>query len=234
MSILKHKPDDILSKKWILATILVPMVILVIPGAIGCSSHSTSVTVEQTSYIVTSVDQASSTDTSANGLNLTLSMNSNTFKSGDTVSITIEEKNTLTTDNNVPVADLWPVQGLNDGPTGTVNYPFGISILQGYYDASNIASITPLILYDPNAPYAGPMELAGIISYDFQPSSDIADIYTKYDSEPLSMNMTAGIKVVGFWISGLNATSSNFTPGIYTVVGGNEWGALAILHFTVS
>jgi hypothetical protein len=25
-----------------------------------------------------------------------------------------------------------------------------------------------------------------------------------------------------------------FDPGIYTVVGGDEWGALVILHFTVT
>lgn len=223
-----------MNKKWVLSLILASVVMMAIPSFIGCGSHSTSVTTEPTPYAVTSVDQASSTDTSANGLNLTLSMNSNTFKSGDTVSITIDERNTLVRENNLPVANLWPVQGLNDGPTGTLNYPFGISILQGYYEMNSVAYITPLTLYDPNAIYNGPMVLAGITGYDFQPSSDIAAIYTKYNSELMSITMIAGITAAGSWTSGSNATFSNFTPGTYTIVGGDEWGAIAILHFTVT
>jgi hypothetical protein len=39
---------------------------------------------------------------------------------------------------------------LLDGPTGVINYPFGIAILKGYYDVTDIASAPLLTLYDPN------------------------------------------------------------------------------------
>ena len=49
------------------------------------------------------------------------------------------------------------------------------------------------------------------------------------------MSMTDTVTSTGFWTGNRpNATFSHFTPGIYTVVGGDEWGVLAILHFTVS
>ena len=39
----------------------------------------------------------------------------------------------------------------------------------------------------------------------------------------------------GYWASNnVGATFSNFEPGVYTVVGGDEWGTLVIVHFTVT
>ena len=31
-----------------------------------------------------------------------------------------------------------------------------------------------------------------------------------------------------------NSQLTNFAPGVYTVVGGDEWGNLIVLHFTVA
>ena len=45
--------------------------------------------------------------------------------------------------------------------------------------------------------------------------------------------MSSEITVTGYWINGQEAMLSNFTPGVYTVVGGDEWDALAVLHFVV-
>jgi hypothetical protein len=190
-------------------------------------------------YTSITLDQYSSTAIYGNGLSLTLSLNSTTYHPGEQATVTIHEKNTLATENNIPVANRWPVQNLNLGPCGTLNYPFGISILRGYYDAKDVGDITPLQLFNPNVLPLCPMMLAGIVSYDFQPESDIAVIHTNWDSEPgaikTSINMTAGVTASGFWTgSHPNATFSNFTPGIYTVVGGDEWGALVVLHFTVT
>jgi hypothetical protein len=178
-------------------------------------------------------DEYSSTIISSYGLNLTLSLDSTTYYPGEQISITIEERNTLATDNNIHVSDGWSVQGLNLGPCDTI-YPFGISILQGYYDAEGVVAITPLQLFDPNVvPPCAPILPA--VFYDFQPWSDVAAIYTGYDSEPSSIDMIANVTPAGFWTgSPPNASFSNFSPGIYTVVGGDEWGALVILHFTVS
>jgi hypothetical protein len=55
-------------------------------------------------------------------------------------------------------------------------------------------------------------------------------------SLPMTYEVTAG----GYWTdnypldyTGVNATFSNFQPGIYTVAGGDEWGQLVVLHFIV-
>jgi hypothetical protein len=79
------------------------------------------------------------------------------------------------------------------------------------------------------------MVLANITSYDFQPSGDTAAIYQKDDASPvMTITMTANVTASGSWSSGTGATISNFAPGTYTVVGGDEWGAVVVLHFTVS
>jgi hypothetical protein len=212
-------------------SVFVTLAALICAGVLLSASSEPTATATYTSI---TLDQYSSTVISSYGLSLTLSLNSTTYHPGEQISVTIDEKNILAVENNIHAADRWPVEGLNLGPCGTLPYPFGISILQGYYDAESVAAITPLQLFDPNAFYTCPA-MAAAVSYDFQPWSDIAAIYTVLDSEPWSTNMTAKPTLAGFWTgSRPNATFSNFTPGIYTVVGGDEWGALVILHFTIS
>lgn len=215
-----------------LILVFVALTALICVGIFVSSSPGATLTA---TYASITLDQYSSSAIYGNGLSLTLSLNSTTYHAGEQITVTIHEKNTLATENSIAVANRWPVQGLSVGPCGTLNYPFGISILQGYYDAKDVGAITPLQLFDPNVGYHCPAILAGIVSYDFQPASDIAAIYTSYDSEPWSINMTAEVTSAGFWIgSCCNATFSNFTPGIYTIVGGDEWGALVTLHFTIA
>ena len=208
--------------------LIIGVVMLMATITVGCTATTSTAT-----YTPIVLDQYSSTVVSKYGLSLTLSLNSTTYHPGEQIPITIDEKNTLPVENNIHAANRWPVQGLNLGPCGRLNYPFGISILQGYYDEKSVVAITPLQLFDPNASYYCPPILAAV-SYDFKPWSDIAAIYTGYDSEPWSINMATKVTSAGFWTgSRPNATFSNFTPGIYTVVGGDEWGALVILHFTI-
>ncbi len=193
-----------------------------ISDAMGCMQPSDTFT--KTSTVV-----------SKNGLSLTLSIDSTTYQPGQQISVTISEKNALAAENSVKTANEWLVQGLNVGPCGPLNYPFGIAVLQGNYDIESVASVTPLDLYDPNATYHCPMILAGITAYDFQPSSDVAAIYTSFNFGPFdSIQMTSGVASAGYWVGSPAATFRNFIPGIYTVVGGDEWGALVVLHFVIS
>jgi hypothetical protein len=208
-------------------------------AALICAAVLLSASSEPTptaTYTSITLDQYSSTVISKYGLSLTLSLNSTTYHPGEQIPVTINEKNVLPIENKIPAADEWPVQGLKLHFCGTFNYPFGISILQGYHDAKSVAAITPLQLFDPNAVYLCPAILAGVYyDYDFQPGSDVAVIYTS-NSEPLWINMTATVTSAGFWTVTHGHPTwifSNFTPGIYTVVGGDEWGALVILHFTI-
>ena len=179
-------------------------------------------------------EETSATATSETGLSLTMSLTSTTYHPGEQVSVTIEEKNTLPKRNSVPVANKWPVQTPTLGPCGVLNYPFGISIMQGYHDAKSVSQATPLQLYDPHGTYSCSLILSGITSYDFQPASDIAAINTRDSAALLTMSMTSGLTAAGSWAGSPKATFSNFFPGTYTVVGTDEWGKLVTLHFVVS
>jgi hypothetical protein len=216
-----------------LLSVFVTLATSICAGVLLSASSEPIATVTYTSI---TLDQYSSTVISSYGLSLTLSLNSTTYHPGEQISVTIDEKNILAKENNIHGADRWPVQGLRLGPCRTV-YPFGISILRGYYDAKNVAAIAPLQLFDPNALYSCPPILAAVYyDFDFQPWSNVVAIYTNYDHfTPLSINMTTTVTSAGFWTgSRPNATFSNFTTGIYTIVGGDEWGAFVILHFTIS
>jgi hypothetical protein len=173
------------------------------------------------------------------GLMLSLSLNSTTFQLGQEVSVVIDEQNTLAKVNNVSTSNSWPLEGLTVGPCGPLDYPIGWEIFQGYYTSPNVSSATPLQVYDPSAAYGCP-GVSGIISaYVFQPSSDIANVLyhcNQYDSNQyISLKMSSEISVTGYWTwaNHHEPVFGNFTPGVYTVVGGDEWGSLAVLHFVV-
>ena len=208
-------------------------------AALICAAVLLSASSELTptaTYTPITLDQYSSTVISKYSLSLTLSLNSTTYHPGEQIPITIDEKNILAKENNIHVANRWPVQGLTLlSPCSPLPYPFGMSILQGYYDVKSVAAIAPLQFFDPNAMLFLICLFLPAVSYDFQPWSDIATIHTSNPEPYPVINMTATVTWTGFWTgSCCNATFSNFTPGIYTVVGGDEWGALVILHFTVS
>ena len=198
----------------------------------GCSSliHSST---QPVSTSQPGINSASSN--SVSGLNLSLSLDSATYQPGQTITIVVNEINTLKKTNSVSAADNWAFSGLTAGPCGTLNYPFGIAIFQGYYTAGDVSSVTPLKLDNPDAKYPCPMILAEISTYAFQPSGDIADVFQLGGIDPvLTEKMNAGVQPTGYWTGSPNAALTNFTPGIYTVVAGDEWGAMVFLHFTVS
>ena len=175
------------------------------------------------------------TSLSNNGLSLSLSTDATTYQPGQQVTIVIDETNTQLKTNNVPASDKWPLTGLSVSSCGTLNFPFGMAVYQGYYTSGNISSGTPLKLYDPLAPYSCPAILAAINAYAFQSSSDIAAIFQISNTNPVSSeNMNAEVQTTGYWVGTSSAALTNFVPGVYTVVGGDEWGALVVVHFTVS
>ena len=77
--------------------------------------------------------------------------------------------------------------------------------------------------------------LSGISTYEFQPSSDTAAIFQTSSTSPaLTESMDSEVQSTGYWVANPNETLTDFAPGVYTVVGGDEWGALVVAHFTVS
>ena len=180
-------------------------------------------------------DGNSATSLSNDGLRLSLSIDATTYQPGQQVTIVIDETNTQLKTNNVPASDKWPLNGLSVSSCGTLNFPFGMAVYQGYYTSGNISSGTPLKLYDPLAPYGCPAIFAAINAYAFQSSSDIAAIVQISNTNPVSTeNMNAEVQTTGYWVGTSSAALTNFVPGVYTIVGGDEWGALVVVHFTVS
>lgn len=212
------------SKKIVASAVLGAILLMIIPLGVACDEETTS----PSTTMPTSFNITSASSMSVNGLSLSLSLNSTSFQSSQEVKIVIDEKNTLSATNNVPASRNWPMQGLSaisNGTLGTLNYPMGVAIFYGYYTSADISSATPLQLY-PGIHISSPMILSRIDEYVFQPSSDIADVWGSADPNPAftAMKMNAEITV---WLT-------SFTPGVYTVFGGDEWGASVILHFVVS
>jgi hypothetical protein len=172
----------------------------------------------------------------ANGLSLSISVNPQIIKPGYPVHIVISESNTLSKTNNLRVSNKWPMSGLSVGICGTESYPFGVAVFQGSYTNANLSTATPLELYDPNTQVMGCVPpVSNITAYDFKSSSDIATL----DGNAINGNATfeMSAQVIGGinWVGNPpNAVQQYFEPGVYTVVGGDEWGNMIILHFTVS
>ena len=164
------------------------------------------------------------------GLNLSVAMNTTLLQSGQGIEIIISEANILNTTNTINASTHWQFSPLSLGPCGTYNYPMGLAICQGYYTSANISTAESLELYGAEV---CPMYILFIASYTFQPLSNMASINSPNPGSSIAMNST--VAASGYWAVNLEGQRefSNFSPGIYTVVGGDEWGQLVILHFLV-
>jgi len=165
------------------------------------------------------------------GLELSLALNASSLPTGKGIAATAVEMNTLATPNNVSAAADWPVGNLAVGPCGPLNYPVGIAVLRGNYAAGNVSSAKALQIYHPGVA-ACPMVLAGITSFEFQPSSDNATIFggCQPGGACLSEIVDSTVSVNGYWNGG---AFTSFPCGFYTVVAGDEWGGIAMIHFSV-
>lgn len=196
---------------------------------------------------------AISTFNKTNGLTIQLAMNTSTIfanplsadESGG-ILIMISLYNTLPTANNLSSSQAWPISGLLAGPCSGYK-PIGVAIMKGSYSAGNITQGQPLPLFEQiYCPAYFPAEY-----YIFGPTSDYVRMYSKpnspspssiaQSSNPLG-DMEAVVALNGACCRQLPGpqncscyvyASIPFATGTYTVVGGDEWGDLAILHFFV-
>ena len=188
------------------------------------SNSSTSLTTSTTTIVApqqTWTDYNgvnSSSSKSVNNLNLTLSLNSTTYKLGQDVLITIDEYNPLTTDINVPMQNNWAYNFLTLGVCGTMGRVFGIAVFQGSYTAENISRGTPLPFWNYSITPPCPTITTPPNGYDYKPLS--------HDFLEMSLK--------GYWKGSPMASSVNFSPGVYTIVAGDEWGTSVFVHFEVT
>jgi hypothetical protein len=177
----------------------------------------------------------SATSLSPIGLKLSLSLDSTIYQPGQQVTIVIVETNTLSKTNIVSISNKWSYSYLTLGQCGTYLLPFGVALLEGYYSSTNISTATPLMFYDYSVQPC-PIVFGKITTYDFKPSSDIATIQYKSQpgTQPIKTNVAFSLQLTGYWTGSPPPIKKNFEPGDYTVVAGDEWGNLVIVHFTVS
>jgi hypothetical protein len=193
-------------------------------GALQTSSMQT------TSSFTTSTSAKSPTS----GLELSMTLNITDVSPAQGIAATVDEANPGTAPINVSSSADWPIQGLAVGPCGSLNYPVGLAVLRGNYDAANVSSAKALQIYRPGIS-ACPMILAGIGSFGFQASSNNATIFGGCQPAGgegcLSEIINSTVSFNGYWNGG---ALTSFPSGVYTVVAGDEWGGIAILHFVVT
>jgi hypothetical protein len=171
------------------------------------------------STAITSTTPNSATVNSINGLTLTLFLDGTVFKPGENVSLSIDEHNTLATENIVTPANNWDYNGLAIGGCGTNGGFDGIAVMRGYYTAADKPLGGGLAFWNYSITTPCPVDIPPPNGFDFAPLD----------------NKYAGVDLAGYWADDNGkATFTNFEPGVYTVVAGDEWGALVFVHFTVA
>jgi len=171
---------------------------------------------------------------SEEGLVLGASLNSTDISPGQAVGLRIWEQNPASVPVNISAANNWSYQGLALGPCGSLDFPFGFKVLQGYYTASSpgLGSAQAVQLYAPGI-YMCPAILS-VGSYAIAPDSTNATIGGFSSPEPrfsIALNETSQVR--GEYM-GSSTTESPLPSGTYTVVVGDEWGASMFLYFTVT
>jgi hypothetical protein len=153
------------------------------------------------------------------GLSLELNLSSST---GGQLVVTTYEFNTLDRINNVSYGSSWPNASLwqwteYDCSEGSM---MGYEILQGNYTPNNYTQGMALWIHT--------MFLA-------QGGCGVAPDNASYSFEPLSVRSLNSGTYAGFWSGPFNNSGyETFAPGTYTVLAGDQWGQVAILHFIVA
>jgi hypothetical protein len=111
----------------------------------------------------------------------------------------------------------------------------GIEVIRG--TNLSAASSSYMTLFHPGPVTCPGIPASGIPSYVFKADSQWA-IPENVGQYPQYFPMNSTLEVSGYWTwtgpDFNNAIHHLFEPGIYTVVAGDEWGDVVLLHFTVA
>ncbi|MBO0887901.1 hypothetical protein J2P12_02245 [Candidatus Bathyarchaeota archaeon] len=175
------------------------------------------------------------------GLRFTLTLNKTSVVGGMPVDIIVDDQNILSTSNRLDASRNWrvAVEVFPCGYLGTIDPPIGFAIYRGYFTETSLWLANQLTLYSPGPYSCDPSVRGAMTSYIFDPNNDTAAFYGPCGSTPCSttqVQLEEGFR--GSWIvppfNSSSGTFQIFTPGVYTVVGADQWGDLAILHFLVT
>jgi hypothetical protein len=168
------------------------------------------------------------TSNASSVLRLDLSVKNDTIKSGQSVGMEISLVNTLSKPIEILEANDWPNNYLTIGVCSPF-YPIGISILKGYHTEQNMTGITPLSLYSGHV-CIFPQTL--VPSYTFQPLSNKTTPACEFMATcPQLIVIKSQLSYEGYFDN--NEHFHPFDAGTYTIVGGDEWGHIAIQYFKV-
>lgn len=157
-----------------------------------------------------------------------LGTNASIISGGQALGIDMSTSNELPKSVLIPAEYNYSFKGAGLGPC--VYGPFDLAIFKGYYDMNNFTHGDKLSLYQPGI-YSCPVSVAPQ-GYKFEPMSDNAVgrcgpfLYcSSWGKIQFHTSFT------GLW----NGTSFHeFPSAVYTIIAGDEWGHLAIRHFTVA
>jgi hypothetical protein len=165
----------------------------------------------------------------SSALKLSLVTNSKTIHFGDSIWMEISVRNTLSTPFMASEKNDWKFDA--SSLVQCSSSPVGISILDGYYTEENMTKGKQLLLYDNTM--TCPYVLERTAGYQFEPmSSKIIDSCnsTNVDNSCSVKEMRYQVSFKGYWQGNLYP----FDIGTHTIVGADEWGHVAIEHFTVT
>ena len=143
-----------------------------------------------------------------------------TGPSGGNLTIGLSAVNLLNSTRTVPYADDWayPQGGLTENDYCAFPASLAFGVFSGNLSLSNYKTGNPLPLHNTNV----------------QRSCTITLVPTSF--APLG-NESVGQSMTGYWTGGINTSTPGvfmtFPPGVYTVIGVDEWGQLLLLHFAV-
>ena len=190
--------------------------------------------------------QSSSLSTSAeNGLRLNLAVAPSSIYSGDSVTVSLSDFNTLDMVNSPLMSALPMIGGVQLGSSPCSQLPLGFGIASGYYGTGNVSQSSLLSLYQPGLAYPCPAEFP-VAYFSFSPLSDNISLYSPQPSTMSNATVptlmwtqpdTFSQSFSGYWTGqGFpvgNDTFHSFQPGVYTLVGADKYGQMVVVHFYV-
>ena len=170
--------------------------------------------------------QTTSTTTRTLGLQLSLLVSPGAGPAGSGFQVMASVTNFLPTVNNVTGLDQY--NGVGSNPICKFA-PIAFDVLQGHYTLANYTSGSMVDVHGPDV-FACVSEAADLSYYVFQPNSDNFTGPSSTGASSHAAEVSADVSQV--WSDG--PTSAPLPAGQYTVVAADNWGQLAIVHFTVS
>ena len=164
----------------------------------------------------------------ARGIALTLTVTPQNAPSGRTFQINATVVNILPRTNNVTGVDDY--RGVRGNPVCSTG-PLAFELVQGSYTASDFASGKVVNIHGVQN-YMCVIGASNLRYYVFQPKSDV---FTGPTAGGVTLTRVAhfSVGVTQEW-SGDLSSHGPFSPGAYTVVAVDNWGQVAVVHFTVS